>query len=185
MIYGKKTRLRRIEREDISTFVRWFNDPDVREYLMINRPISIAEEEKWFERKLEQEDSELFAIETMDGTHIGNIELMDINLRHRHAELGIVIGEKAYWSQGYGSDAIHTLLRFGFEEMNLHRIYLRVYEDNARGIHAYEKCGFRHEGRLREANYRQGKYYDELVMGILAHEFIEAEPGAQTLSDVE
>ena len=176
MIYGKKTRLRRIEREDIPTFVRWFSDPEVREYLLINRPISIAEEEKWFERKLEEEGSDIFAIETADGTHIGNIELMDIDLRHRHAELGIVIGEKAYWNKGYGSDAIHTLLRFGFEEMNLHRIYLRVYDDNARGIHAYAKCGFRHEGRLREANFRQGKYHDELVMGILAHEFAEGQP---------
>ena len=94
--------------------------------------------------------------------------------RNRHAELGVVIGEKAYWGQGYGSDAICTLLRFGFEEMNLHRIYLRVYEDNARGIRAYEKCGFCQEGRLREANFRQGRYHDELVMGILSHEFAEA-----------
>jgi RimJ/RimL family protein N-acetyltransferase len=176
MIYGQKTRLRRIERQDIPTFVRWFGDPDVREFLVINRPISSAEEEKWFERKLAEEGSEIFAIETMDGTHIGNIELFDINERNRHAELGIVLGEKAYWGQGYGSDAIRTLLRFGFEEMNLHRVYLCVYEDNARGIRAYEKCGFRHEGRLREANYRKGRYYDELIMGILRHEFAAAQP---------
>ena len=174
MIYGKQTRLRRIERQDIPTFVRWFSDPEVREFLVINRPISTAEEEKWFERKLEEEGSEIFAIETTDGTHIGNIELFSVDERNRHAELGVVIGEKAYWGQGYGSDAICTLLRFGFEEMNLHRIYLRVYEDNARGIRAYEKCGFCQEGRLREANFRQGRYHDELVMGILSHEFAEA-----------
>jgi UDP-4-amino-4,6-dideoxy-N-acetyl-beta-L-altrosamine N-acetyltransferase len=170
MLYGEKTRLRRIERQDIPTFVRWFSDPEVREFLMVNRPISTAEEEKWFERKL-QEGSDIFAIETVDGTHIGNIELMDMDTRHRHAELGIVIGEKAYWGQGYGSDAIRTLLRFAFEEMNLHRVSLRVYEDNARGIHAYEKCGFRIEGRLREAIYRKGRYYDELIMGVLRCEF--------------
>lgn len=170
MIYGEKTRLRRIERQDIPTFVRWFSDPEVREFLLINRPISTAEEERWFERKLE-EGSEIFAIETADGTHIGNIELMDIDSRHRHAELGVVIGEKAYWGQGYGSDAIRTLLRFAFEEMNLHRVSLRVYEDNARGINAYEKCGFRIEGRLREAIYRKGRYYDELIMGVLGPEF--------------
>lgn len=174
MIYGKQTRLRRIERQDIPTFVRWFSDPEVREFLVINRPISTAEEEKWFERKLEEEGSEIFAIETTDGTHIGNIELFSVDERNRHAELGVVIGEKAYWGQGYGSDAIRTLLRFGFEEMNLHRIYLRVYEDNTRGIRAYEKCGFCQEGRLREANFRQGRYHDELVMGILSHEFAEA-----------
>lgn len=174
MIYGQKTRLRRIEREDIPTFVRWFGDPDVRDFLLINRPISKAEEEKWFENQLQDDSSELFAIETNDqeATHIGNIGLHDINWLHRHAELGIVIGEKAYWNKGYGSDAIRTLLGFAFHEMNLHRIYLRVYEDNARGIHAYEKCGFRHEGCMREAVFRKGRYYNELRMGILDYEFV-------------
>ncbi|MBN1579125.1 MAG: GNAT family N-acetyltransferase [Anaerolineae bacterium] len=174
MIFGKKTRLRRIEREDIPTFVRWFGDPDVRDFLLINRPISRAEEEQWFENQLKNESTELFAIETTDGqenVHIGNIGLHDINWLHRHAELGVVIGEKEHWSKGYGSDAIRTLLRFAFHEMNLHRVYLRVFQDNARGIRAYEKCGFKHEGRMREAVFRKGRYYDELRMSILAHEF--------------
>lgn len=172
MIYGEKTRLRRVEREDIPTFVRWFNDPEVREFLTMYRPISTAEEEKWFEGQLEDKDSELFAIETADGVHIGNIGLHRINWRDRNAELGIAIGEKEYWSQGYGSDAIRTLLRFAFEEMNLHRVFLRVFEDNARGIRSYEKCGFRHEGRLREAVYRKGRYYDELWLSVLRREFV-------------
>lgn len=171
MIYGEKTRLRRIEREDIPTFVRWFGDPEVRTFLLVNSPISHAQEEKWFERKLEDDDSELFAIETLDGTHIGNIELFDLHRIHRQAELGVVLGEKAYWGQGYGSDAIRVLLRFAFEELNLHRVQLRVYEDNARGIRCYEKCGFQIEGRLRDAIYRKGRYYDLLMMGVLDHEF--------------
>ena len=171
MLYGEKTRLRRIEREDIPTFVRWFADPEVRNYLLINSPISHAQEEKWFESKLADEDSELFAVETLDGTHIGNIELFDFRHVHRQAELGVVLGEKAYWSQGYGSDAIRVLLRFAFRELNLHRIQLRVYEDNERGIRCYRKCGFQVEGRLRDAVYRQGRYFDVLMMGILDHEF--------------
>jgi RimJ/RimL family protein N-acetyltransferase len=170
MIYGEKTRLRRIEREDIPTFVSWFGDPEVRSFLLVNSPISHAQEEKWFERKLD-EDSEIFAIETLDGTLIGNIELFDFHHIHRQAELGVVLGEKAYWGQGYGSDAIRALLRFGFQELNLHRVQLRVYEDNERGIRAYQKCGFQLEGRLREAIYRRGRYYDLLMMGILDHEF--------------
>jgi RimJ/RimL family protein N-acetyltransferase len=102
MIYGEKTRLRRIEREDIPTFVRWFGDPEVRSFLLVNSPISHAQEEKWFERKLEDDDSELFAIETLDGTHIGNIELFQFRRIHRRAELGVVLGEKAYWGQMMG-----------------------------------------------------------------------------------
>jgi UDP-4-amino-4,6-dideoxy-N-acetyl-beta-L-altrosamine N-acetyltransferase len=171
MIYGEKVRLRRVEREDIPTFVRWFNDPEVREFLVMDRPLSMAEEERWFEGQLEDQNSELFAIETADGVHIGNIGLHNVNWQHRRAELGIIIGEKEYWGQGYGSDAVRTALRFAFETMNLHRVSLRVYEDNARGIRAYEKCGFQHEGRAREAIFRQGRYYDELRMGILRREF--------------
>lgn len=171
MIYGEKTRLRRVEREDIPTFVCWFNDPAVREYLTIYRPLSTAEEEKWFEGHLASEDSELFAIETTDGVHIGNTGLHAINWQYRQAELGIVIGEKDYWGKGYGSDAIRTLLRFAFEEMNLHRVFLRVRADNARAIRAYEKCGFEHEGQRREAIFANGRYYDELHMGILDREF--------------
>jgi diamine N-acetyltransferase len=186
VIYGAKTRLRRIEREDISTFVRWFGDPQVREYLLINRPISVAEEERWFEGLQDRHDTELFAIEAaVEGAvaaspveaaasshwvHIGNTGLHSINWTHRAAELGIVIGEKEYWGRGFGSDAIRALVRFGFEEINLHRIFLHVFEDNGRAIRAYEGCGFQHEGRLRDGVYRHGRYYDLLAMSILSHE---------------
>jgi UDP-4-amino-4,6-dideoxy-N-acetyl-beta-L-altrosamine N-acetyltransferase len=167
-LHGRITRLRRIEREDIPTFVRWFGDPDVREFLLLNRPISMAEEEQWFAQQLQSRDSEVFAIETTDGVHIGNTGLHDINWLHRNAEMGIVIGEKQYWGKGYGSDAARVLLRFAFDEMNLHRVQLTVYEDNVRAIRAYEKCGFRQEGRLRDAIFRKGRYYDMLLMSILS-----------------
>jgi UDP-4-amino-4,6-dideoxy-N-acetyl-beta-L-altrosamine N-acetyltransferase len=171
MIKGSKIRLRRIERADIPTFVRWFSDPEVREFLLINRPISMAEEERWFERQLTDQNSEVFAIETQDGRHIGNIGLHQLDWIHRSAEMGIVIGEKEFWGRGYGSDAVQTLLGLAFEELNLHRVSLKVYEDNARAIRAYEKSGFQHEGCLRDAIYRKGRYYDELVMSVLRHEF--------------
>ena len=173
MIPGERTQLRRIERTDIPTFVRWFSDPAVREFLLINRPISLVEEESWFEAQLRDQSSEIFAIETLDGTHIGNIGLHDINWVHRRAEMGIVIGEKEYWGRGFGSDAICALLAFAFNEMNLHRIYLQVYEDNERAIQAYKKCGFKLEGTLREAIFRKGTYYDEHIMAVLRSEFAE------------
>jgi UDP-4-amino-4,6-dideoxy-N-acetyl-beta-L-altrosamine N-acetyltransferase len=178
MLHGRITRLRRIEREDIPTFVRWFSDPEVREFLLLNRPISIAEEEQWFEAQLRSHDSEVFAIETTDGVHIGNTGLHDINWLHRNAELGIVIGEKQHWGKGYGSDATRVLLRFAFDEMNLHRIQLTVYEDNSRAIRAYEKCGFCQEGRLRDAIFRKGRYYDMLLMSILSDGFRSQEEAA-------
>ena len=97
----------------------------------------------------------------------------NIDWKNRKAVQGIFIGEKEYWGRGYGSDAIRALLGFAFREMNLHRVYLSVYDYNERAIRCYEKCGFRHEGRLRKARFSDGRYHDELMMGILREEFEE------------
>jgi RimJ/RimL family protein N-acetyltransferase len=172
MIVGKKTRLRAIEREDVPTFVRWFNDPEVRQYLEMYLPMSKAEEEEWFEAYLKDESSRIFGIESEDGVLIGNVGLDNLDWKNRNAHLGIVVAEKEYWGRGYGTDAVTTTLDFAFNEMNLHRVYLSVFEFNQRAIRCYEKCGFRHEGRAREALFRDGTYHDHLSMAILREEFV-------------
>jgi len=166
-------KLRAIERTDLTTFVRWFNDPDVIQHLTLHLPMSLAEEERWFEQQLTDKSKHIFAIETEDGAHIGNVGLHDLNWKDRNAELGIAIGEKEYWGRGYGTDAVLTMLRFAFEELNLHRVSLTVYDHNERARCCYEKCGLRHEGRNREARFSGGKYHDELRMSILRSEFDE------------
>lgn len=172
MISGKRVRLRAIERGDIPTFLKWLNDPQVQRYLgRTPFPLSFAEEEKWFERQLNDEKSRIFAIETEKGVHIGNIGLHEIGYKDGKAALGIMIGEKGYWGQGYGSDAIKALLRFAFEELNLHRLYLSVFDFNKQAIRCYEKCGFRQEGIVRESVFRHRRYQNEILMGILRHEF--------------
>lgn len=174
MILGKKVQLRPIEREDLPRFVEWFSDPEFRRYLGVNLPFSLAQEERWFEKLLDRmakQEVLTLTIETVDGAHIGNVSLFDINWQDRHAELGIAIGDKAYWGQGYGTDATRTILRVGFDDFNLHRIFLRVHEDNARAIRCYEKVGFRMEGTLRESVFRDGAYRDMILMSILTTEF--------------
>jgi diamine N-acetyltransferase len=174
MIPGEKNRLRPIERDDLPRFVEWFGDPEVKRHLGIWLPFSLAQEERWFERSLEQierQEAVLLAIETTEGMHIGNVGLHQIDWKNRHAELGIAIGEKVYWNQGYGSDAVHTLLKLAFREMNLHRVQLRVDADNGRAIRCYEKAGFQKEGTLREIVFRGGQYANQLVMSILQSEF--------------
>jgi diamine N-acetyltransferase len=171
MIYGTKVRLRAIERDDIPRFVKWFNDPEVRQHLSMYRPLSLAQEEKWFERHAELDPPDhVFAIETLAGVHIGNVGLHDINWKDRSAELGIVIGEKDHWSQGYGTASILVLLGYAFRELNLHRVFLRVDADNPRAIRCYEKCGFRREGTYRDAVFTNGKYKDQHTMSILDSE---------------
>jgi len=170
-IQGKRVRLRAIERSDIPTFVRWLNDPEVTQYLLMYMPFSQAQEERWFESHLNDSSSHIFGTETPEGKLIGNIGIDEIDWKDRKAVLGIVIGEKEYWGQGYGTDAIRALLRFAFTNMNLNRIRLSVFDYNERAQRCYRKCGFQLEGRLRQAHFSDGRYHDELVMGILREEF--------------
>ena len=174
MLYGERVRLRAIERTDLPTFVRWFNDPDVRQYLLMSEPMSMAMEERWFENRLNRTDDYLFGIEAHVGdqwVHIGNNGLHRVDWKSRVAIFGIVLGEKAYWGQGYGTDATRTILQFAFGELNLHRVELDVYDFNPRGIRCYEKAGFRHEGVRRQAIFCNGQYHDVLTMSVLQHEF--------------
>lgn len=174
MLYGNRIRLRAIEREDIPTFVRWFNDPEVRQHIQMYEPLSRAQEEKWFQAQLERKDEFVFAVEALaEGAwvHIGNTGLHRLDWKNRKAVLGIAIGEKAFWGQGYGTEAVRVLLRFAFLELGLHRVEVEVYAYNTRAIRCYEKAGFRQEGTRREALFRDGRWHDVYVMGILREEF--------------
>ena len=162
--------LRAIEREDLPAYVRWLNDPAVLKYFGNWIPCPQAQEEQWYERMLLDSSSRNFAIE-FEGQHVGGAGFGSINGRNAGAEVGLFIGPPELWDRGLGYDTLRTLLRFGFEQMNLHRIYLRVYADNSRAISLYEKAGFRHEGRWRQAEYRHGLYYDILWMSILRSEW--------------
>lgn len=178
MIYGERVRLRAIERSDIPTFVRWFNDPEVRRYLTVQTPVSTAQEELWFEDILQRQQRRedfIFVAEARVGDEwvpIGNVGLHRINWKDRSAVFGIVLGEKAYWDQGYGTNATRTVLRFAFEELNLHRVELEVIDENIRARRCYEKAGFRHEGTRRQAIFSEGRYYDVYLMSVLREEFL-------------
>ena len=176
MILGQRIRLRPIEKDDLARYVKWFADPELRGYLDGHLPMGQAQEEKWFEQSLAAKDrnTQSWAIDAQPAdmavgpwVHIGGCGLHEIEWRHRWAELGIVIGSRDYWGRGYGTDAVQTLTRWAFDTLNLNRVYLRVFADNARAIHCYEKVGYQHEGRLRQHSFSNGAYRDVLLMGIL------------------
>jgi RimJ/RimL family protein N-acetyltransferase len=179
MIYGERLRFRAAEQEDLPIFVEWLNDPEVRRGLDMFLPMSKVREEKWFEAMLERpEEAHVLIIEAKKRANwlmIGSCGLMNIDWKARNAEIGIMIGDKSYWNKGYGTEAMQLILRHGFETLNLHRLDLRVYEDNPRAIRAYEKAGFVHEGRLREGEYSEGHYMDVLLMSVLRTEWQQAQ----------
>lgn len=175
MIYGERIRLRSIERSDLPLFVNWLNDPEVIEGLQMVQPLSMIDEEAWFEgmsRRPKDEHPYVIEVKRDDGwMPVGNCGFFNIDWRCRSAEIGIFIGHKQIWGSGYGTDALRTLLRFGFETLNLNRIMLEVYETNRRAIRAYEKAGFVLEGRKRQAMYKHGHYLDILLMSVLRQEW--------------
>jgi RimJ/RimL family protein N-acetyltransferase len=185
MIQGERIRLRRDERTDIPEFVKWLNDPEVRRYLSFMMPISMANEELWFENMLRLLAAEQpFAIEIRKTSYekeaetwqmIGNCSFMDMDHTARSAEVGLFIGDKSCWNKGYGTEVMRLLLQFGFETLNLNRIFLRVDEHNKGGIRAYHKAGFVEEGRLRQAVYRDGEYFDFLIMSVIRSEWNSGE----------
>jgi RimJ/RimL family protein N-acetyltransferase len=173
IIYGERIRLRAVERDDIKTFHEYVNDPEVTRGLSLYLPMSLADEEKWFGSMRDPNENPL-AIEIRKGRAwklIGNCGVFGIEMTNRSGELGIIIGEKSEWDKGYGAEAMTLLLRHGFETLNLHRIYLRVYADNVRAVRSYEKAGFVLEGRLRDAVYKSGRYDDVLMMSVLRPEW--------------
>ena len=177
MIYGDKLRLRAVERSDLERFVEWLNDPEVRAGLLLHLPLSMAEEEKWFEDMIKRPAVEHpMVIEIRQDESwvmIGNCGIHNIDWRLRSAEVGIFIGQKDNWDQGYGTEAMRVLLDHSFNTLNLNRIALQVYEDNPRAVRAYEKAGFVHEGRARQGMYKNGRYVDIIWMSILRPEWRE------------
>ena len=181
MILGEQVRLRAVERDDLPRFVEWLNNPEVRRGLARYLPLSLAEEERWFEDSLQVPPAERpFSIDVRQGEawqHIGGASLMHIDARARHAEVGIHIGDAGVWGQGLGTQAMCLILRHGFETLNLNRVYLRVYEDNSRALAVYRRLGFREEGRLRQDRFLEGKYWDTLLMGLLKSEWLDSQKG--------
>jgi RimJ/RimL family protein N-acetyltransferase len=174
MIEGKLVNLRAPEMSDLERNTRWINDREVTRTLAMRYPMSLAAEEVWMRDRVSRPlayDHVFFAIDTKDGVHIGNTNFFSISPEDRRAELGLMIGEKSYWGQGYGTDAIRTLVQFGFQEMNLNRIHLTTYSFNHAAQAVYRKCGFVEEGRHRRQRYAEGEYHDVLVMGLLRDEW--------------
>lgn len=172
---GKLVRLRAREPEDEPCHNAWFNDPDVLRYLGRRYPISHVQSRKMLEPDPRYGWSIGFIIETLlEGDPIGQVFLGSGSPEDRSAELGISIGDKTRWDGGYGTDAMRTVCRFGFEMMNLHRIQLGVYVENERAVHVYERIGFRKEARRRHAYFKEGIHHDALVMGLLEGELVDA-----------
>lgn len=173
MLKGQRVRLRALEPEDAEQLYRWHLDHEFSVLDGIVYPTSRAQWQESLQSRVNPSSAGVtFGIEDGAAELIGYVALKRIRREDRNAEFGIAI-KRDRWQQGYGRDATMTLLRFAFTEMNQHRVSLTVADYNDRARHVYESCGFKEEGRLREALYREGRYCDNVLMAILDREFLQ------------
>ena len=168
IIIGKEISLRALNENDSIKILEWVNKPELKKMTGTVYPISELEHKNWFENKVTHNNEKIFGIElNSEKKLIGIVGLKNINYINSNAELYIYIGDNSYIGKGLGRDSLTTIVKFSFEEMNLHKIYLEVFSYNENAKLLYEKVGFEIEGILKESLFKNGRYYDKILMGII------------------
>jgi RimJ/RimL family protein N-acetyltransferase len=172
-----KVHIRELTLEDVEDRYQWCLDKEVTKHLNMPEkypPFNREETQSWIEMCINKTNGyEQKAIVTEDGKHIGWVDLKNIDKMNSHAELGIAIGDKKYWGKGFGLAAMKEMLIWGFKELGLNKIWLRVEVDNDKAIKSYIRMGYVEEGVLRQDRFRNGEFVDRLRMSILKQEFFK------------
>ena len=174
MYEGKLVRLRAFDNDDFNLALRYNNDYEIMRGVRAGLiyPVTTEDEARDIGNQTSYTSGEYqFAIETKaERRFIGQCGFIRLQWKNRVGEIAIIIGDKSAQGKGYGADAIMTLCRFGFDELNLHKIKVSFIDFNEAAKHCYEKCGFKKEGVLRQEVFREGAYHDILEYGMLEGE---------------
>lgn len=165
--------LREISREDIPIVNRWRCDKVVSDGVGApKRFIGLDVDMKWYEDYLARRGSEVRCAVCLaeTGQLVGMVSLTRIDYAHRNAEYNAVVGERSSQNRGIGTAATRAMVRHGFFDLNLHRIYVSILRENVSSIRMCAKAGFCEEGTIREGAYKNGRYHDLVLMGVLKHE---------------
>jgi len=160
--------LRLMTYEDTDRIVAWRNSDGVRKNFIYQALFTRESHENWIRTKIETgQVVQMIICETDTDRPVGSVYIRDIDHTHHKAEYGIFIGEDCARGKGYGTAAAKLMIAYSFEQLKLHRLFLRVYADNQQAIRSYEKAGFEKEAYLRDDVCIDGIYRDIVLMGIL------------------
>lgn len=161
--------IRKITIEDTDNILKWRNHPSVKKNFCLQEDLTKETHLNWFHNKILTGEVEQFIIiEESSNTSVGSTYLRDIDLKNSKAEFGIFIGEESARGKGFGTAATKLILKYGFETLGLHKIYLRVFTNNLSAIKAYEKAGFTYEGTAKDdIRLPNGNYQDITFMSII------------------
>ena len=170
IVHGRSVLLRAMEPDDAEALWRWNHDPEVMRWMDAGYPQTRAQVRAWLaERPRNDYGDVLFGVE-VGGSLIGLVRLHGAEPETGRADLDIYLGEKEYWGQGHGTDAVRTACRYGFDHMRLHKVALTVVAEHEAARHVYRSVGFVEEGRLRDEFRRDGTWLDKITMGLLEGE---------------
>ncbi|MFK0165689.1 GNAT family N-acetyltransferase [Rhizobium sp. NPDC090279] len=173
ILEGRNVRLRPPCADDADVRFALGTNAEIAEMYGINKedmkPVTREGAARWVQSFAERPHAWVIEI---NGAFAGEIRLDNVNLQDKRATMAIGISNPALLGKGFGTEAITLLLNHAFGEMGLHRIGIRVLAYNKRAIRAYEKCGFVVEGRERETAYVNGRWHDDIMMGLLDREFV-------------
>ncbi len=169
-IEGDELYLSPMSAEDAQLNARWLNDVRITDGLGSTcRVFSAEQERRWIESRAD--DYQFAIVRKSDDCLLGNIGFDDLDFIHQRAEAGLFIGEEENRGRGYGTQALCLLLDYGFRQLNLHNVMLKLFSFNERALACYKKAGFREIGRRRQAYYGNGMFHDIIYMDILREEF--------------
>jgi len=164
--------LRAVEEADLEILYKWRNSPRVADSLAEGLPLSFPRHRAWFEGQAKDASVRYFVISTLEGKPIGAVSMSRIDVRNRNCDWGgFYIGDESFLGKKYATETTILILEYAFDYLNLERMYCHVSEDLRGLIRLYEGCGYTREGVLRRHFYRNGKYCDVVILGILRDEY--------------
>jgi len=169
VLHSSRLLLRALESADLNaTYLSWLNDSEVNRYLETRfLPQSLEGLQAYWNEHRDDPACPWFAIcLSADGRHIGNIKLGPIQWLHRRADISLFIGDSSCWGKGYASEAIALVRDWAFSELDLQKLNAGIYANNIGSRRAFEKCGFEHEGTLREEVVSVGQRLDVWRLGL-------------------
>jgi RimJ/RimL family protein N-acetyltransferase len=179
MLKGKHVGLRAIEPSDLEPLLRWRNRPEFRKFFREHRELSMTQQTQWFQ-SIQGPDSKarMFAIVALQSSELlGACGLCYLDLINRNADLSIYIGKDGlYIDDQLAPDAAQTLMTYGYDELNLHRIWAEIYDFDSAKIKFFESLGFQREGLHRNTHWSMGKWSNSIFWGMLSEEFRARNP---------
>lgn len=179
LLRGERVRLTNLARADAATVASWYQDAEFMRLYDATAafPKTVEEILATIEEAQRSAKEYLFAVRAVaDDALIGQATIGGILWTHRVGWVSLALAPD-YWGQRYGTEALSLLLQFAFQELNLRRLQLTVFDYNERALALYARAGFRHEGTYRQFLDRDGVRHDMLLMGLLVDEWRAAHGG--------